>query len=335
MNRILFVTQSSEDAIDKVNQSVIKELNKVKHNFNFFQLNKKWENKIEIIKNYIVNSFKLIIKSIKYEKIYFSRENPYALLIKILFPKKEIIMCVHHVEDYWKDTLVWKIIFKKIDKFVTVSEFTQKQLIDNWVNKEKIFVNYNGINEEFFPDKSSNFQYNNYILYVWSEAKRKNLETLINAFKICIDRYPNLKLIKLWPSFFKEEENKNNELVKELKLENNVIFIRDFVPYDELRMFYSNAICYVSVSKLEWFGLTIPEALACGCPVVASDIPVFNEILWNSQIIVNPDNQNEIAEWILKYIEDNKFRNENILEWIKKSKTFTRKDNIYTLINNI
>ncbi|MEF2175428.1 MAG: hypothetical protein V3575_03055, partial [Candidatus Absconditabacteria bacterium] len=104
MDKILFVTQSSQDAIDKVNQSVLKELNNVKHNFDFFQLNKKGENKIEIIINYILNSIKLIIKSIKYKKLYFSRENPYALIIKILFKKKEIFMCVHHVEDYWKDT---------------------------------------------------------------------------------------------------------------------------------------------------------------------------------------------------------------------------------------
>ncbi|MEF2174950.1 MAG: glycosyltransferase family 1 protein, partial [Candidatus Absconditabacteria bacterium] len=239
---------------------------------------------------------------------------------------------IHHVEDYWKDTGVGKMIFKKIDNFVTISEFTKNQLISNGVDDEKIFVNYNGIGEDFYPDKNSNFEYNNYILYVGSEAKRKNLETLIKAFKFCTEKHANLKLIKIGPSFFKEQETKNNELVKELNLDNNIVFIRDFVSYDKLRQFYSNAICYVSVSKLEGFGLTVPEALACDCPVVASKIPVFEEILGSSQILVNPNNPQEIANGIIKYIENKDFRKQMIIEGKNIADKFKWNKNVKNII---
>ncbi len=332
MHKILFILQKRNDAIWIVDFSVKKELKNIKHNFVFFELKEKWENKIEVILNYLINIFLLLIKVFWFKKVYFSWENPYVIFVKFFYPWKKIFMCVHHVEDYWWKSFVWKLILKSVYKFITISNFTKKQLIWIWASEKDIFVNYNWINKDFFQEKIKNFLGFPYILYVWTELERKNLKNLFDSFKLVLEKYENIKLIKIWLSFDKIEEKKNNDYIKKLKIEKNVIFIRKNLSHIELRKYYSNAICYVSVSKLEWFWLTIPEALACGCPVVVSNIEPFQEILWTSQIIVNLNDIHEISKWILIYIEDKYFREKMIKEWMQITKKFNWVENVNILI---
>jgi glycosyltransferase involved in cell wall biosynthesis len=54
--------------------------------------------------------------------------------------------------------------------------------------------------------------------------------------------------------------------------------------------------------------------MSCGCPVIASNIPPVKEIINNSQITVKPTDINEIANGIVKYIENQDFRNKMIKE---------------------
>lgn len=320
MNKILFVTQNANNAIWIVDKSIKEELWKMKHNFVFFELREKWEQRYEIILNYIINIIYICFKSISYKSIYFSWENPYVIFIKFFYPWKKIYMCVHHVENYWWKTLIWKLILKTVYKIVVVSNFTKEQLIDIWVKNNNIIINYNWISKKFYPEKKHLFQKFKYILYVWTELERKNIKNLLLAYKQVVNIHREIKLIKIWrPIEWKEI---TDLLVQQLELKDNIIFKREYITDDELRRYYSNALCYVSVAKLEWFWLTIPESLSCWCPVVASNIGPFKEILWNSQIIVDPLNINKISEWILKYIENEDLRKKMSIEWIKIAKKF-------------
>lgn len=330
-NKILFVLQKRNDAIWIVDNSVINELLKVNHNFEFFYLKEKWYKKYEIIWNYIFNIVSLLLKSIIYNKIYFSWENPYVIFVKFFFPWKKIYMCVMHVEDYWGKTLIWKLIFKSVSKFIVISEFTKNQLLEYWIKSDNIFVNYLWISSNYYPENISNFTDFDFILYVWTELERKNIKNLLLAFNEVIKKYPKLKLIKIWKPVIWKETTDN--LVNELWLKDNIIFKREFISEFELRKYYSNSICYISVATLEWFWMTVPEAMSCWCPVVVSDIWPFNEIVLKSQVIVNPYDIKSIKEWILKYINDKDFRNKMIDEWLINSKRFNWKTNANKIIN--
>ncbi|MDP2090199.1 MAG: glycosyltransferase family 1 protein [Candidatus Gracilibacteria bacterium] len=331
MNNILYITQKSSNAIGIVDNSILKELLIIDHNFDFYYLKEKGNKKYEIIINYIFNIILLLLKCIFYKKIYFSWENPYVIFVKFLFPWKKIYMCVMHVEDYWGKSIIGKLIFKSVKKYVVISEFTKNQLIEYGIKSDDIFVNYLGISKEFFPEKINNFTDFKYILYVGTELERKNIKNLLLAFNEVIKKYPKLKLIKIGKPVIGKETTDN--LVNELGLKDYIIFKREFISESELRKYYSNSICYISVATLEGFGMTVPEAMSCGCPVVVSDIGPFNEIVLKSQVIVNPYDINSITEGIFKYIDDKDFRNKMIDEGLINSMRFNWKTNACKIIN--
>ena len=333
--RILFITQKRKDAIWIVDESVKKELKNLKHNFDFLELHEKWNENLKVIINYIKNIFLLRKKCFKYNTSYFTWENPYVIFVRMLYWRKKIVMTVHHVEDYWGKSIVWKLMIKATDKFITISNFTKNQLLWIGAKEEDIFVNYNWISDIYYPEPIKNFTDYPYILYVWTEVPRKNTDLLLELFSEVHKEYPELKLVKIWKAWTEEDKERFDNKVRDLKIEDNVIIKRNFIEDNELRKRYSNALCYISLSKLEWFWLTIPEAMACCCPVIASNIWPFREICWDDEILVNLDNRKTIIKWIERYINNLEFRDNQSKKWLKIIKKFNRKSNALNLINEM
>ncbi len=67
----------------------------------------------------------------------------------------------------------------------------------------------------------------------------------------------------------------------------------------QLKALYENAACFVFPSRYEGFGLPPVEAMACGCPVIAADIPVLREICGEAVQFCDPSSPKDIAEKIL------------------------------------
>ena len=244
-------------------------------------------------------------------------------------------MTVHHVEDYWWKSIVWKLMIKSTNKFIAISNFTKNQLVWIWADENDIIVNYNWISDVFYPEPIKNFTDYPYILYVWTEALRKNTDLLLEVFSEILKKHSELKLVKIWKPWFEGDKIRFDNKVKELKLEDSVIVKRNFIEDDELRKWYSNALCYISLSKLEWFWLTIPEAMACWCPVIASDIWPFREICNNDKLIVNHENKNETIAKIVGYYTNKTHRKELSDYWRKRASQFNRSKNVKELIKSI
>lgn len=332
MNRILFVTQKRSDAIGIVDQNQKNELKNLDHNFDFLQIGEKGTTKMQIIVNYLKNILLLLKMARNYNHIFFSWENPYGILIKLFMPWKKITMTIHHIEEYWWKTMIGKLIFRMMDHFIAISQFTKDQLIAFWVKPTKITVNYNGISKSFYPEKLEIFQPFEYLLYVGTEIPRKNLKTLIAVFKKLKAQYSDLKLVKIWKPGTDEAKNETDHLVKVLWLNDEVIFHRNFISEDELRKRYSNAVCYVSLATLEGFGLTIPEAMACGCPVLASRIWPFEEICGDEELLVDPLDEEKIIDKLKIYVGDKNFRALKGGKWLIKAERFDWKKNVNFLV---
>lgn len=332
--KILYISQKRNDAIWKTDENQKKFLQKNNENpFDFLEIFPKWEKKLEIFKNYLKNIFLILFKSFSYKKIYFSYENPYVIFVKICFPFKNITMCVHHLES-WANTILWKIILKIPDKIVAISHFTKNQIQEKWIAENKIFVNYNGVSEEFFAEKIENFYDKKYILYVGTELPRKNLGNLFLAFEKISKKFGEIFLVKIGNSWGKNSENLTEKILEKHKnIREKIIFLRENLSNSELRKWYSNAEIYISVSKLEGFWLTIPEAMACQTAIVASDIWPFREIVQNENFLVNPENPEEIAKKIEKILQNKNFREKNIENGILQSQKFSWQKNSENLIN--
>ena len=96
-----------------------------------------------------------------------------------------------------------------------------------------------------------------------------------------------------------------------------------FVPTDELRLFYWKAELFLFPSYYEGFGLPVLEALACGCPVVCSNVSSIPEVGGDAVMYVDPFQKDDIAEKALYLINNPKLKKELIKKGLAHIKNFT------------
>ncbi|HXR10489.1 MAG TPA: glycosyltransferase family 1 protein, partial [Candidatus Acidoferrales bacterium] len=124
-----------------------------------------------------------------------------------------------------------------------------------------------------------------FILYAGTIRPQKNIPRLIEAFAVLraeLERHPeyhDLHLIIIGDDISKNPSVRR--AVAQARMEPAVRFL-GFVPLETLRVFYRAAIAFAFPSLYEGFGLAPLEAMACGTPVVASDIPSLVEAVGNA-----------------------------------------------------
>jgi len=217
----------------------------------------------------------------------------------------------------WYDFLIPKVLKRAFLIFV-VSEFCKNELMKFYkISENKVKVVYPGISEIFRPlelDKK------NFILYVGNLQPYKNLNNLIQAFKIFRDWGFDLEL---WIVGLRDERvfRGENYAFLDEKLKRNIKFL-GFREDRELVELYNQALCLVLPSLYETFGFPVVEAMACGCPVVISDIPALKEIAGKAAFYVNPYDPEEIAYGIREVISNSELRNRLVKEGLLKVKAF-------------
>ena len=112
-----------------------------------------------------------------------------------------------------------------------------------------------------------------YLLHVGSCIPRKNVELLLRVFARASEQRPELRLIQVGGRWTEEQgrfiaENGIGERIEQ----------RRGISRAELAEIYAAAAAVLVTSTAEGFGLPVIEALACGTPVIASDIPVLREV---------------------------------------------------------
>lgn len=210
---------------------------------------------------------------------------------------------------------------KNAKKVITISKSTKFDIIKEYkIDEHKIAVIYPGIKPVQDLKISSN-EMNNilktkydiigpFILFVGTIQPRKNIGRLIEAFsRVILNRKipAGLQLIIIGKKGWLYDEILKKP--KELSIEEKVKFL-DFVPDEDLAVFYKKAICYVLPSLYEGFGLPVLEAMKYGCPVITSKISSLPEAGGEAAIYVDPENIGDIAEKITTVITDAHLRNE-------------------------
>ena len=221
---------------------------------------------------------------------------------------------------------------KNAKKIITISNFSKKDIITYYgVNPEKVVVTYPGYdNKKFNPDiigtkskiKEKYKIDGEYILFVGTLQPRKNIAQLIEAFKIAMKQFNNetMKLIVVGKKGWLYEEI--FQKVKELRIEKRIIFT-DYVKEEELPDLYRSAKCLVLPSLHEGFGIPVIEAMACGCPVVVSNVSSLPEIVESAGVFVDPYRIESIAEGINQVCYDEANRNKLIKKGLLQVKKFT------------
>lgn len=177
-------------------------------------------------------------------------------------------------------------------RVIAVSETVKHEIISRF-NKpgEKVTVTYEGIEPEFLL-KSRFGELENF-LYVGNVYPHKNVEILLQAYLLYKNSVKDpKKLIFVGPADYFYEQLR--ALISSLGLNTYVNIIHNLAD-SELHQMYASAIALLLPSRLEGFGLPGLEALASGCRVICSDIPVFHEILGSNAMYVDTTSPIELA----------------------------------------
>jgi glycosyltransferase involved in cell wall biosynthesis len=143
-----------------------------------------------------------------------------------------------------------------------------------------------------------------YFLYLGRHDPYKNLHRIVEAFaKIASGD------CELWlgGSYDRRYTPKLQVQAKELGLSDRIKFL-DYVPYDRLPILLNQALALVFPTLWEGFGLPVLEAMACGTPVITSNLSSLPEVAGDAAILIDPYNVEEMAAAMQAVAEDEKLR---------------------------
>ena len=212
-------------------------------------------------------------------------------------------------EDYIEYSFIQEYYQKNLNKFVELGFGVPEQFKPMEKDKE-LMKKYNFLPNDFVVTFVGGLDWAHYF---------KGVNYLIRAIKSIENK--NIKALIIGSGNLKKQYQ---ELVKELKLENRVKFA-GYVSDEELPKHYNLASVFTlpSINKNEAFGIVLIEALACGKPLIASNLKGVRAVVESGKngLLVEPKNTRDLAEKI-KYLYDNpnmvKRLSENGLKKVKE-----------------
>ena len=198
-----------------------------------------------------------------------------------------------------------KYALSKIPNIILASANNRK--IISGVTNSKIYIVPYGVEFQEIQRIVPCLDENPDALFIGRLAKEKGVDILIKALPMVLRLIPNLVGYLVGPGP-QEKELKN--LVKRLGLENSVKFL-GFIPDEEKFQYYKACRVVVVPSRWDFSPITIYEAMACGKPVIASNV-TNSEILEDgiTGLLFESENVEDLADKIIVLLKDEKLREE-------------------------
>lgn len=261
-----------------------------------------------IVKSYKIGKFYLqrgVIKALrvnKYDSIIAMFDLAWInyILINFIYPKK-IIYWGHRYSSSMMVNLCRTIIMKNCRANILYSEIEVNRMAESGIDKRKIFIAHNTLSVPNKGDCSNNFK--DRFIFVGRAQKRKRVDMLIRAFKNALSKLE--AETKLYIVGDGKENERLKELVKNLGLNERVIFTGAIHDNFELKTYFSKSYAYISPGPV---GLGLLHSFAYGVPVVTLDYgkhgPEYHNIIDNENgLLFNDINE---LERIIINLEKNK-----------------------------
>jgi glycosyltransferase involved in cell wall biosynthesis len=225
-----------------------------------------------------------------------------------------------------------KRCLKWTDLIVTLSQNSKKEIIEYLeVDERRIFVTSqasrypsNYLSSEKIEKLKTFSQYNfsrPYILFVSKIEPRKNIISLVKAFNFLKQKYKiEHQLVIIGQKGWGYESILAAIANSPWK---NDIHQLGYLSDELVALFYAKADVFVYPSYYEGFGLPILEAMTLGTPVVTSNTSSIPEVAGDAALLIDPDDSTQLAEAILKVINDSQLRQELIHKGKERAKLFS------------
>lgn len=212
--------------------------------------------------------------------------------------KNPLIYCIKHF--FFK--LILHSQIENAVSIITPTETVKNQIVRVYGShlKDKIVPLHEGVGYELAQTKENESLKSRYqkpfFIYVGNFYPHKNVKRLVEAFA---GIKAGCQLILIGPlDYF---ASSTLQYIKQFKMEDRIVIV-DNATTPDLVFFYKHAQALIHPSLSEGFGLPIIEAAYFNLPIIASNIPVFQELLKGRYVSFNPhdtaDMQNKIANFI-------------------------------------
>ncbi len=195
----------------------------------------------------------------------------------------------------------------RASKKIIVPTESVKKDVEKFVDSNKIVVLSEGVNDVYFekqPVEKRLYDFP-YLIYTGSLYPHKNVGIVLDALK----KFPMLHFIVcgsrsvFLDAFKKQIEEKHM---------NTRVHLLGYVEDKKLSQLYAQAVALIQPSFSEGFGLTGVEAMASGCPVIVSDIPVLHEVYKDGALFFDPKNVASLSQKVKECMASPTYRKELI-----------------------
>ncbi|WP_414548179.1 glycosyltransferase family 4 protein [Anabaena sp. CCY 0017] len=236
-------------------------------------------------------------------------------LIPLRFPKRFSPLTPYH--RYYIPQ-----VLKQAQHIICNSQATAQDIIDFYqIPASKITPIPLAYNRQHFRQIQEKCpEHRRYFLYLGRHDPYKNLHRLIAAFAAL----PSRGEYEIWLAGPVDSRYTPvlQTQVTELGITEQVKFL-NYVSYNELPKIINGAIALVFPSLWEGFGFPVLEAMACGTPVITSNLSSLPEVAGEAAILINPYNTAEITESMRIIAEDMEVRSHLSTQGIKRANQFS------------
>ncbi|MGI9553613.1 MAG: glycosyltransferase family 4 protein [Thermodesulfobacteriota bacterium] len=238
------------------------------------------------------------------------------------------------VVEYYGKVFI-KSALERSDDIVAISEYTKQSALKRYnLSEQNIKVIYHGIDFKHFETLASaemqeEFRNRKYIISIGHTRPYKNIPRVLQAFKQVSDEFTEINLLIVGRGDY---EKILKQLVSDLNLKGRVIF-GGHLPDEKMIPLFKNAEFLAFPSLIEGFGLPLIEAMALGCPILASDIPVIEEIGGDVYEKVNPQSVDDIARGMSKLLSSEQYRESLRIKGYERAKVFSWEESAKKLLS--
>lgn len=220
---------------------------------------------------------------------------------------------------------------RKAKKIVTVSEYEKRVIAEVCeLEANKIVVIQNGVSERFHDqysvEKIQSFRHQyklpkRFILFHGNTAPKKNTAGAIKAYVQYRSNVNN-------PLPLVVTDYPRERIQKMLQTLNSALLVQDihtpgYIPWADMPLLYNCCSLFLYPSLRESFGLPVLEAMACGRPVIAADIPAVREVSADAALLVDPNKPELMADCMSRLLADDTNCSAQIIRGLDRVKRFS------------
>lgn len=242
------------------------------------------------------------------------------------------------MEDLWKLKTGTRYSVENSSSIITISQFSKRDIVKKYAKdvdsqklRDKITVAYPGYDDENYKvlEKSEVEKvlikhgiWGDYIIFIGTLQPRKNLERLIEA----VANIEGIKLVVVGKGKGLGKEGWMYEEILKAPRKFNIgrrVIFTGFVEKGELVSLLNGAKAFVLPSLWEGFGIPIVEAMACGVPVIVSNVSSLPEVVGRAGLLVDPASSSQIEQAIRSVLADKKLGTKLSKSGLEQAKKFS------------